>query len=153
MVMQEAGEMYLETILRIQEEQGYARSIDVANRMGYSKPTISEQMKKFREAGLVSFDDEMHIILTQKGLKIAKKTYERHVAITRFLEAIGVSPATAENLPFRALYQRRNLQLHESLRKGTRLAVTVPTCMKALPIGIGGGPSLFLHPVTAGSSS
>lgn len=97
MVMQEAGEMYLETILRIQEEQGYARSIDVANRMGYSKPTISEQMKKFREAGLVSFDDEMHIILTQKGLKIAKKTYERHVAITRFLEAIGVSPATAEN--------------------------------------------------------
>ncbi|MDD7202213.1 MAG: metal-dependent transcriptional regulator [Sphaerochaetaceae bacterium] len=97
MVMQEAGEMYLETILRIQEEQGYVRSIDVANRMGYSKPTISEQMKKFREAGLVSFDDEMHINLTPKGSRIAKKTYERHVAITSFLETIGVSPVTAEN--------------------------------------------------------
>lgn len=97
MVMQEAGEMYLETILRIQEEQGFARSIDVANRMGYSKPTISEQMKKFREAGLVSFDDEMHINLTSKGMRIAKKTYERHVAITSFLESIGVSPETAEN--------------------------------------------------------
>ncbi len=97
MIMQEAGEMYLETILRIQEEQGFARSIDVANRMGYSKPTISEQMKKFREAGLVSFDNEMHINLTRKGMEIAKKTYERHVAITSFLKSIGVSDETAEN--------------------------------------------------------
>ena len=96
MVMQEAGEMYLENILRIQSEQGYVRSIDLANRMGYSKPTISEQMKKFREAGLVKFDKDMHIALTEKGMEIAAHTYERHVVITRFLEALGVSPATSE---------------------------------------------------------
>lgn len=97
MIMQEAGEMYLETILRIENEQGYVRSIDVANRMGYSKPTISEQMKKFREAGLVKFDDEMHINMTEAGRAIARKTYTRHVVITAFLENIGVSPETAEN--------------------------------------------------------
>jgi len=96
MVLQESGEMYLETILVLQKQQGIVRSIDVAKKLGFARPTLSEQMKKFREEGLVSFNEENHILLTEEGKKIAEKTYERHTVITHFLTAIGVSPQTAE---------------------------------------------------------
>jgi len=96
MVIKEAVEMYLETILVLGKELEHVRSLDVANRMGYSKPTISEQMKVLKENDLVRMDENNYLFLTPKGLEIADKTYERHVLITRMLKAIGVSPVTAE---------------------------------------------------------
>lgn len=96
MQLQEAGQMYLETIYRLEEEYGEVRSIDIANRMGYSKPTISEQMKKFREDGLINMDRRGLVSLTEKGKRIAVKTYDRHVTITKFLSLLGVKAPTSE---------------------------------------------------------
>ena len=74
MIIQEAGEMYLETILRLKQKTGAVRSVDIAREMGYSKPTVSEQMKKFRENGLIEIDEDSHINLTEAGMEIAKRT-------------------------------------------------------------------------------
>ena len=63
MELHESGEMYLETILVLKNRLGLVRSIDIANEMGFSKPTISVAMKKYREDGLVSMDDQGFINL------------------------------------------------------------------------------------------
>ena len=86
MVIQEAAEMYLETILRLKNKIGVVRAVDIAREMGYSKPTISEQMKKFRENGYVEVD---------KGMESASSTLERHNVLGRILQKIGVSKDTA----------------------------------------------------------
>jgi Mn-dependent DtxR family transcriptional regulator len=96
MVIKEAVEMYLETILVLSKESEHVRSLDVATRMGYSKPTISEQMKSLRENGLVRMDEKNYIHLTPRGKEIADRMYERHVTITKMFKHIGVSPVTAE---------------------------------------------------------
>jgi Mn-dependent DtxR family transcriptional regulator len=96
MVIKEAVEMYLETILVLSKELEHVRSLDVAVRMGYSKPTISEQMKTLKENGLVRMDENNYIYLTPRGTEIADRTYERHVMITKMFKNIGVSPVTAE---------------------------------------------------------
>ena len=67
MELHESGEMYLETILVLKNRLGLVRSIDIANEMGFSKPTISVAMKKYREDGLVSMDDQGFINLTEEG--------------------------------------------------------------------------------------
>jgi hypothetical protein len=95
MVIQEAAEMYLETILSLKKKTGVVRAVDIAREMGYSKPTISEQMKKFRENGYVEVDNEGHITLTEKGLEIAEATLERHIALGEILQKMGVSKETA----------------------------------------------------------
>ena len=95
MVIQEAAEMYLETILRLKNKIGVVRAVDIAREMGYSKPTISEQMKKFRENGYVEVNNEGHITLTDKGMEIASSTLERHNVLGRILQKIGVSNDTA----------------------------------------------------------
>mgnify|MGYP000868162911 FL=1 len=89
-VVHEAGEMYLETILVLSRETDAVRSIDVANRMGYSRPTISVMMKKFRRDGLITMNEAGHITLTDSGRKIAERVYERHEVIAKFLRSIGV---------------------------------------------------------------
>ena len=71
MELHESGEMYLETILVLKNRLGLVRSIDIANEMGFSKPTISVAMKKYREDGLVSMDDQGFINLTEQGRYIA----------------------------------------------------------------------------------
>ena len=76
MNVQETTENYLETILMLHQERGFVRSGDVANRMGYSKPTISEQMKKFRAQGYVEMDESGYITLTPAGDAIAQRIYE-----------------------------------------------------------------------------
>ena len=83
--------MYLETILVLKNRLGLVRSIDIANEMGFSKPTISVAMKKYREDGLVSMDDQGFINLTEEGRDIAEKIYERHQVISHVLMALGVS--------------------------------------------------------------
>ena len=94
MELHESGEMYLETILVLKNRLGLVRSIDIANEMGFSKPTISVAMKKYREDGLVSMDDQGFINLTEEGRDIAEKIYERHQVISHVLMALGVSENT-----------------------------------------------------------
>ena len=95
MELHESGEMYLETILVLKNRLGLVRSIDIANEMGFSKPTISVAMKKYREDGLVSMDDQGFINLTEEGRDIAEKIYERHQVISHVLMALGVSEKDA----------------------------------------------------------
>ena len=89
--------MYLETILVLTRKLGSVHAADVARKMGYSRPTVSEQMKKFRENGYIVLDDEEHIVLTDIGQTIAEHTYERHNVIARIFMSLGVGPETAYN--------------------------------------------------------
>ena len=95
MIIKESAENYLETILMINREKGYARSIDVANELGFAKPSVSVAMKNFREEGYIVMDEDGKITLTDKGLEIAERVFERHQVIARALMAIGVDEATA----------------------------------------------------------
>ena len=97
LVIQEAAEMYLKTILRLQQSTGYVRSVDIAREMNYSKPTVSEQMKKFRENDFITIEADGQILLTDKGLAIAKRTLERHHVLTDILIKIGVDEKTAKD--------------------------------------------------------
>ena len=76
MVMQESGEMYLETILVLKDRIGYVRSIDIANEMAFSKPSVSVAMKNLRENGYIEMGADGEITLTDKGREIAEKVYE-----------------------------------------------------------------------------
>ena len=96
MKMQESPEDYLEAILVLTKELGNVRSIDVANYLGYSKPSISVAMKRLRENGFVALDDHGNLVLTGSGLSIALIIYERHMVISQFLISIGVSEETAK---------------------------------------------------------
>ena len=93
--MRESGEMYLETLLVMGKRNGNIRSIDLAKEMGFSKPTISQQVKKFRSEGYIDVDGEGYLTLTEKGKEIAEKIYERHNVISEIFLALGVSEQTA----------------------------------------------------------
>ncbi|MDD3409941.1 MAG: metal-dependent transcriptional regulator [Eubacteriales bacterium] len=95
MIIQEAAEMYLETILVLSQTMENVRSIDVATRMGYSRPTISEKMKQLRQNGYITMNESGAIALTPTGRRIAGQTYERHNLLTRLLTGVGVSEETA----------------------------------------------------------
>lgn len=91
----QSAEDYLESILIIQERQGNARSIDVANELGVTKPSVSVAMKKLREKGFISFDETGYIHFSEEGKKLAKKVYDKHKLLTRALISIGVDEKTA----------------------------------------------------------
>lgn len=95
MVIKESAENYLETILVIHNEKGYCRCIDISNKMGFSKPSVSVYMKNLREDGYISIDNNGDITLTEKGCDIAKRIYERHNIIAGFLMQLGTSEKTA----------------------------------------------------------
>ena len=95
MIIKESAENYLEAILSLKKSKGNVRSIDVANDLGVSKPSVSVAMKNFREEGYITVDENGFLDLTEKGLKIAKSVYERHQVIARALMALGVSEKTA----------------------------------------------------------
>ena len=90
MIIKESGEDYLEAILVIKKSKGLVRSIDVANELGVTKPSVSVAMKHFREEGYVVADENGYLELTEKGLKIAQNVYERHEIIAKFLISLGV---------------------------------------------------------------
>lgn len=94
MQITETIQMYLETILMLSQE-GPVRSVDVANRMGYARPTVSEQMKRLREGGLIDMDESALIALTPAGRAVAEPILERHNLLARMLMSIGVSRETA----------------------------------------------------------
>lgn len=96
MKIQESGEDYLETILLLQMKNGYVRSINVANEMGYSKPSVSRAMKILREAEYITIKEDGSIFFTEKGRQRANAVYERHRIIALYLiKALGVDEATA----------------------------------------------------------
>ncbi len=94
MKIQESAENYLETILIIKNRKGVVRSIDIVNELE-SKPSVSVAMKNLRENGYIDVDDNGYISLLAKGMEIAETMYERHIAISSWLIAIGVNPETA----------------------------------------------------------
>ena len=95
MRIQESGEMYLETILRLSQTSGYVRAIDVGEEMGYSKPSVSRAMSLLKQGGYIVIDSDGAITLTDAGREIAEKIYARHTLLTNFLISIGVDEETA----------------------------------------------------------
>lgn len=91
----ESAENYLEAILIIKNEKGTVRSIDIANHLNFSKPSVSVAMKNLRQNGYISIDSDGYISLNEPGQKIAEKIYERHTLISNWLMKLGVSPKTA----------------------------------------------------------
>ncbi len=95
MIIKESAENYLETIYVLSKRIGAVRSIDVANEMNFSKPSVSVKMKQFRENGYINVDKDGLISLTDKGKEIATQVYERHEIIAQALMYLGVSKDTA----------------------------------------------------------
>lgn len=95
MHLHESGEMYLETIYILSKQTGNVRSLDVAEYMGFSKPSISRAVRLLKEGEYITVDKDGYITLTGAGLEIAEKIYERHTLLTKFLTALGVDEKTA----------------------------------------------------------
>ena len=95
MHIQESGEMYLETIYVLLKTKPSVRSVDVAEHMGYSKPSISRAMGLLKNGGFIEVSPDGAITLTESGIAVAEKIYERHTLLTRLLVTLGVSPETA----------------------------------------------------------
>ncbi len=96
MGIHQSGEDYLESILKLREQRGTVRAIDVAGDLGYSKPSVSVAMKKLREAGYIQVGPAGRITLTPEGEAIAAKTWEKHKTLTEFFVRLGVEPSQAE---------------------------------------------------------
>jgi DtxR family Mn-dependent transcriptional regulator len=95
MAIHESAEDYLEKILILNERMGQVRSIDIANEMNYSKPSISVAMKKLRESGYIGVDRNGFITLKPAGREIAERIYARHRLLTEVLTGLGVNEKTA----------------------------------------------------------
>jgi len=121
MKIQESAENYLETILILSKKSSDVRSIDIANELDFSKPSVSVAMKKLRENGYVNMDINGHITLTETGLKIAETMYERHTLLANYLTSIGVDRETATQDACRiehVISQQTFEKLREQYRKG-----------------------------------
>lgn len=95
MQLKESGEMYLETIYVLSKKNPFVRAIDVGEYMGYSKPSVSRAMGLLKEGGYVTSDKEGHLKLTDLGIEVAEKTYDRHTTLSAYFESLGVSKEVA----------------------------------------------------------
>ena len=95
MLLQESGEMYLESIYVLTKKSSAVRSIDVCEYMGYSKPSVRIEKKNLRENGYIEVMGDGSLSLLPPGMEIARKLYERHTMLTEFLKALGVDGETA----------------------------------------------------------
>ena len=95
MAMQESGEMYLETIYVLSQQSSTVRSIDVAEHLGYSKPSVSRAVGLLKKDGFLLMDEMGHLKLTESGEQKAKNIYERHTVLTRMFVNLGVDEETA----------------------------------------------------------
>lgn len=91
----ESAEDYLETILMLKERLGLVRSIDIVNKLGYTKPSVSVAMKRLRENGYITMDAEGFITLSESGMAVASRIYDRHRLLTDFLMGLGVGEEVA----------------------------------------------------------
>lgn len=97
MTIHKSGEDYLETILILHKKTGYVRSINIANELGFSKPSVSRAMSILKEGGFINVAEDGQITLTDIGLEKAEEVYQRHLLITGFLkDTLGVSEENAE---------------------------------------------------------
>lgn len=96
MAYNESQENYLETILMLSKKKPVVRSVDIANELGFKKPSISIAMKNLREQEYITVTPEGYIYLTDSGMKIAKSVFERHETITNILIELGVPENIAE---------------------------------------------------------
>ena len=95
MNLQESGEMYLETVLVLSKKNTVVRSIDIAEHMGVTKPSVSRAVGLLRDGGYLIMDKSGYLSLTPLGVEIAEKMYERHKILTDFFISLGVSEAVA----------------------------------------------------------
>lgn len=95
MVLNESAENYLETILVLTHRLGNVRSVDIAREMNFKKPSVSVAMKNLRENGYITVNADGHIHLTESGLAVAEKIYERHTILSSWLIMLGVDPRIA----------------------------------------------------------
>ncbi len=96
MKLQRAGEDYLEAMLFMKEKHGYIRSVDIADYLGVTKPSVTYSTKRLRENGYITMDKEGLITLTETGMAVATKMGQRHKTLMGFLVALGVDPEVAE---------------------------------------------------------
>lgn len=121
MKIYESAEDYLEMILVLKRKKGSVHSIDIAREMNFSKPSVSIAMKKLREDGLISINENREIDLTPAGREIAEKIYERHVVLSGILMKIGVEETTAVKEACRiehVISQDSFEKIKEALKKG-----------------------------------
>lgn len=94
--MNESGEMYLESIYRLCKEKGRIRSVDIAECMNYSKPSVSRAVGLLKKDGFIELDEDGFIHLTDSGTKKAKSIFERHTVLSNMLVSLGVDSKTAD---------------------------------------------------------
>lgn len=104
MKIQESAENYLETILMLKNSKGSVRSVDIANELEFSKPSVSIAMKNLRENGYIEVDSNGYITLLPSGKEIAEKMYERHTTLSNWLVDIGVPKEIATDDACRPLH-------------------------------------------------
>ncbi len=95
MSLQESGEMYLETIYVLSQKGGTVRSIDICEHLGYSKPSVSRAVGLLKNSGYITVSREGYITLTDLGIAVSKKLFERHTMLSKLLISLGVSNETA----------------------------------------------------------
>ena len=95
MPLQESGEMYIETIYVLSKSSSYVRAVDICEKMGFSKPSVSRAMGLLKDGGYITVDLKGGIQLTEKGKDVAEKMYERHQIIASLLVKLGVDPDVA----------------------------------------------------------
>lgn len=97
MSIHESGEDYLETILILHKNTGFVRSIDIANELSYSKPSVSRAVGILKNDGYITVEPNGQIILTDSGMTKAEQVYERHLMLRKFLtDILGVSAENSE---------------------------------------------------------
>ena len=95
MVLQESGEMYLETVLVLSQKKQLVRAVDIGEEMGFSRPSVSRAVHLLKDGGFLDIEGDGAITLTDAGREIAEKIYERHTVLTRWLVSLGVDEETA----------------------------------------------------------
>lgn len=95
MILKPSGEMYLETIYVLCQKKSSVRSVDVAEYMNYSKPSVCRGVGLLKKGNYISIDKDGYISLTDKGLAFANKIYERHTVLSKVLTMLGVDEETA----------------------------------------------------------
>ena len=106
MAITEAVENYLETILILSKKQPDVHAIDICSYLGYSRPTVSIILKKMKDEGLITVDNDNHIRLTDSGLEVAERIYDRHEILSAFFEYLGVDRDTAAEDAYADRYKK-----------------------------------------------